>query len=45
MRHTWPGNVRELRNLVERMVILSRGECIVPAEVFIERGGRPQVGT
>ncbi len=28
MRHDWPGNVRELENLVERAVILSRGERI-----------------
>jgi two-component system response regulator HydG len=28
MRHSWPGNVRELENLVERLVVLSRGERI-----------------
>jgi two-component system nitrogen regulation response regulator NtrX len=37
-RHHWPGNVRELRNLVERMVILSRGERIEPSEILLERG-------
>ena len=42
MRHAWPGNVRELRNLVERMVILSRGECIAPGEVFLERTSGPR---
>ncbi|MGH0035242.1 MAG: sigma-54-dependent transcriptional regulator [Myxococcota bacterium] len=26
--HDWPGNVRELENLVERLVILSRGDTI-----------------
>ena len=25
-RHTWPGNVRELQNVIERGVILARGE-------------------
>ena len=25
MAHPWPGNVRELRNVMERMVVLSRG--------------------
>ncbi|MFQ5653760.1 MAG: sigma 54-interacting transcriptional regulator [Planctomycetota bacterium] len=28
LRHAWPGNVRELRNVVERCVVLSRGELI-----------------
>lgn len=36
-RYTWPGNIRELRNVVERMVVLSRGDKLtlrdVPAEV------------
>jgi len=35
--HAWPGNARELRNTVERMAILTPGECIddgsVPAEL------------
>ena len=26
--YTWPGNIRELRNVMERAVILSRGETI-----------------
>lgn len=28
-RHTWPGNVRELQNVIERGVILARGELTV----------------
>ncbi len=28
MRHDWPGNVRELENLVERAVIMTRGDMI-----------------
>jgi two-component system, NtrC family, response regulator HydG len=32
MRHDWPGNVRELENLVERAVIMARGELITPEE-------------
>jgi NtrC-family two-component system response regulator AlgB len=27
-RHSWPGNVRELRNVVERAVLVCRGETI-----------------
>jgi two-component system response regulator HydG len=30
MRYQWPGNVRELENVVERAVILCRGEYILP---------------
>ena len=31
--HSWPGNIRELQNVVERLVILSRGEEIGPGAV------------
>ncbi len=33
MAYSWPGNVRELRNVIERAMILSRGEYITPAEL------------
>jgi two-component system NtrC family response regulator len=29
-RHDWPGNVRELENLIERIVVLSRGDVVGP---------------
>jgi len=32
MRYDWPGNVRELENIIERAVIMSRGEVITPLE-------------
>jgi len=35
-RHTWPGNVRELQNVIERGVILARGEItpdVLPHEI------------
>ncbi len=32
MRHDWPGNVRELENVVERAVIMSRGDMITPLD-------------
>jgi two-component system response regulator HydG len=32
MRHGWPGNVRELENVVERAVIMARGDMISQAE-------------
>jgi two-component system nitrogen regulation response regulator NtrX len=36
VRHSWPGNVRELRNLVERTIILARGERIEASDVTPE---------
>jgi len=30
LRHPWPGNVRELENVIERAVILTPGEFIIP---------------
>jgi two-component system response regulator HydG len=32
MRYDWPGNVRELENIIERAVIMVRGEMITPME-------------
>jgi DNA-binding NtrC family response regulator len=32
-RHPWPGNVRELRNLVERCVLLARGDRLTVADL------------
>jgi len=31
--HTWPGNVRELENLIQRLVITTRGSEITPADL------------
>jgi len=30
LRHAWPGNVRELENVVERAVIMARGDMVGP---------------
>jgi NtrC-family two-component system response regulator AlgB len=40
--HAWPGNLRELRNVVERAVILARGERIGAAELGLRPGGDPE---
>ena len=32
MRFNWPGNVRELENVIERAVILTRGDSISPSD-------------
>jgi DNA-binding NtrC family response regulator len=31
--HAWPGNIRELENVVERGVILARGEVLMPGDL------------
>jgi len=39
LRYEWPGNIRELENLIERMMLLARGNKItlseIPAEFII----------
>jgi PAS domain S-box-containing protein len=30
MKYTWPGNVRELQNIIERLVITTKGTTILP---------------
>lgn len=32
----WPGNIRELQNVIERSVLLAKGDVVEPAEVLIE---------
>jgi len=41
--YSWPGNVRELRNMVQRLLILNRGEEVTEAEVEQTLGGSPPV--
>jgi len=33
LAYSWPGNVRELENMVERGVILAKGDAITPAQL------------
>ncbi len=45
-RYPWPGNVRELRNAMERAVLLSRSELILPEHLptrVREAAGQPPV--
>jgi DNA-binding NtrC family response regulator len=37
--YTWPGNIRELQNVVERAVLLGKGEVIVPSDLPREIAG------
>jgi two-component system response regulator AtoC len=32
-RYAWPGNVRELENMLERAVILARGDCLLARDL------------
>ena len=36
--YEWPGNVRELSNVIERAVILTKGETLVVDEAFVRTG-------
>ena len=36
MAHDWPGNVRELENIVQRAVVLSRGELITEEHIVFQ---------
>ena len=38
--HSWPGNVRELKNLVQRLLILNRGDEVGREEVELALGNR-----
>jgi len=40
MAYRWPGNVRELKNVIERALILSSGEEILPIHLPREISGR-----
>lgn len=43
-KHNWRGNVRELRNVIERAVLTSTGEVLMPSDLGIEeRGGASSV--
>ena len=42
-RYNWPGNVRELVNVIERAVVLGKGDVLTPADIPepIRRGETP----
>jgi transcriptional regulator with GAF, ATPase, and Fis domain len=39
--HTWPGNIRELENVVERALLLERGD-VLDADAFVLPAPRPR---
>jgi transcriptional regulator with PAS, ATPase and Fis domain len=32
-KYHWPGNVRELANVIERLIVLCTGDCIMPGDL------------
>jgi DNA-binding NtrC family response regulator len=42
-RHTWPGNARELENVIERGVVLTRGDRLVLDDLLIDAPDGPSV--
>jgi DNA-binding NtrC family response regulator len=43
-RYAWPGNVREFENVIERAVIVTKGDVIADVERFLSsEGERPKV--
>jgi transcriptional regulator with PAS, ATPase and Fis domain len=42
VRYPWPGNVRELENVIERAVIVAKGEVLTGLERFLEASGDVQ---
>ena len=42
--YAWPGNVREIRNVIERAVLLSRGDRLTSEDLVLGRGHRQAEG-
>jgi DNA-binding NtrC family response regulator len=42
--HAWPGNVRELQNVIERAVLLAKGNKIEPLDLPFDNGALPEGG-
>jgi len=36
MRYRWPGNVRELENVVQRALVIAKGNTLLPEDFFLE---------
>jgi DNA-binding NtrC family response regulator len=47
LAYEWPGNVRELRNVIERAIVLCKGDTIEPVHLsfpFNQRAKQPSIG-
>jgi DNA-binding NtrC family response regulator len=43
-RYPWPGNVRELSHVIERAVLMARGDTIEPVDLRLEAGSSRDAG-
>ncbi len=43
MQYDWPGNVRELENVIERAMVIARGNAITPEDIQLPSLGPSQV--
>ncbi|MGK6318450.1 sigma-54 interaction domain-containing protein [Sphingomonas sp. DT-204] len=41
LRHDWPGNVRELENVIQRALLLARGDRIEAGDIVFDRPAAP----
>jgi len=41
-RPYWPGNVRELQNVIERAVLLAKGDRVEPVDLPFDNGSLPE---
>jgi DNA-binding NtrC family response regulator len=41
LRYPWPGNIRELENVLERAIVLGRGNTLEPADLFLDMRTNP----
>jgi len=41
MEYDWPGNVRELENVIERALVIGKGNQILPEDLPFPRSGEP----
>jgi transcriptional regulator with PAS, ATPase and Fis domain len=44
LRHDWPGNVRELENLIQRAVLMAKGNMITEDELMFDRSPDQDLG-
>jgi transcriptional regulator of acetoin/glycerol metabolism len=41
LAYAWPGNVRELDHVMERAVLMARGDRVTPSDCNLQPSGKP----